>query len=123
MALPENRSISEISVDAYMADLSTASSAFAVAPCRGRVTRVKSVIYAAITGANAGWTVEINGVAVTGLSATVTQSGSAAGDVDEATTNSYTTNAVNEGDTIEFVSDGLSSTTCPTMFTAVIERD
>jgi hypothetical protein len=122
MALPANRPLTEDSVHAYMADLSTASSAFVVSPWRGKITRVYSVIYNAITGADAVWTVEINGTAVTGISVTVANSGSAAGDMDsdEPTgSNHYVT----EGDVIEFVSDGASSTTCPTMFTAVIERD
>jgi hypothetical protein len=52
---------------------------------------------------------------------TVTQSGSAAGDVDIGTPTAA--NYVNEGDVIEFISDGESDTTCPTTFTAVIERD
>jgi hypothetical protein len=104
-----------------MADLSTASSAFTVAPCRGRVVRAFSTIYNATTGADAVWTMKINGTAITGVSVTVTQSGSAAGDVD--TGNPTAANTVNEGDNIEFVSDGASSTTCPTMFVAVIERD
>ncbi len=122
MALPVPRPISETQVAAYMADLSTPSSAFVVAPCRGRIVRAYSTIYAAITGADAAWTLEVNGIAVTGISVTVTQSGSAAGDVDiglPTGSNHY----VNEGDAIEFVSDGASSTSCPTMFTAVIERD
>ena len=122
MALPQNRPLTEASVSAYMADLSTASSAFCVSPWRGKITRVYSVIGAAITGADAVWTVEINGTAVTGISVTVANSGSAAGDVDsdEPTASD---NYVNEGDVIEFVSDGASSTTSPVMFTAVIERD
>lgn len=120
MALPVPRPISEISVNAHLADLSTAGSAFCVSPCRGELVRAYSVIGAAITTANAVWTMEINGTAVTGVSVTVTQSGSAAGDVDtgEPTARTY----VNEGDTIEFISDGASDTTCPTNFTAVIER-
>jgi hypothetical protein len=122
MALPVNRPLTEVALSAYMADLSTASSAFIVAPFRGKITRVYSVIYNAITSADAVWTVEINNTAVTGISVTVANSGSAAGDVDEgAPTGSN--HFVNEGDRIEFVSDGASSTTCPTMFTAVIERD
>lgn len=122
MALPVPRPISETQVSAYLADLSTASSAFTVAPCRGRIVRAFSTIYAAITTTNATWTVEINGVAVTGLGATVTQSGSAAGDVDTGLPTA-SNNVVNEGDTIEFVSGGESDTTCPTTFVAVIERD
>jgi len=121
MALPENRSLTECSVSAYMADLSTASSAFVVSPFRGTIKRAYSVIYNAITGANAVWTMEINGTAITGVSVTVANSGSAAGDVDTGTPTAA--NYVNEGDTIEFVSDGASSTTCPTTFVAVIERD
>ena len=121
MVLPNNRSLTECSVSAYMADISTASSAFVVAPFRGKITRVYSVIYAAITGADAVWTLEINGTAVTGVSVTVANSGSAAGDMDSGTPTAL--NYVSEGDRIEFVSDGASSTTSPTTFTAVIERD
>jgi hypothetical protein len=107
MALPENRPLSEAAVSAYLADVSTASSTFVVSPWR--------------TGANAVWTMEINGTAVTGVSVTITQSGSAAGDVDSGEPTAVT--YVNEGDSIEFISDGASSTTAPATFTAVIERD
>jgi hypothetical protein len=123
MAIPENRPLSEASVSCYMADLSTAGSAFVTSPWRGTLKRVYSVIYNAITGADAVWTVEINNVAVTGISVTVTQSSSAAGDMDFDEPTDLSTARVNEGDRLEFVSDGASSTTCPTMFTAVIERD
>lgn len=123
MALPINRPISETIAPAYMADSSAASSAFTVAPCRGRIVRAYSTIYNAITGTNSVWTMKINGTAITGVSVTITQSGSAAGDVDSGEPTSLATSTVNEGDTIEFVSDGAASTTCPTMFVAVIERD
>lgn len=121
MALPVNRPLSEGIVTAYMADLSTASSAYTVAPWRGKIVRAYSTIGAAITVADAVWTMEINGTAITGVSVTVANSGSAAGDVDTGTPTAA--NTVNEGDTIEFVSDGASTTTCPTHFVAVIERD
>jgi hypothetical protein len=123
MALPVQRPLTEYHVSAYYADLSTAGSTFVVAPFRGRITRVYSVIHAAITGADAVWTMEINGTAVTGVSVTVANSGSAAGDMDSDEPTSLATSTVNEGDVIEFVSDGASSTTCPVTFTAVIERD
>jgi hypothetical protein len=122
MALPVPRPISETNVSAYLADLSTASSTFAVAPCRGRIVRAYSVIGAAITGADATWTMEINGTAITGISVTVANASSAGGDVDIGLPTA-SNNVVNEGDTIEFISAGESSTTCPTMFYAVIERD
>jgi hypothetical protein len=92
-----------------------------VSPWRGQLKRVYSALHVAITGANAVWTMEINGTAVTGVSVTITQSGSAAGDVDSGEPTAVT--YLNEGDVIEFISDGASSTTAPTTFTAVIERD
>lgn len=122
MPLPENAPLTQAALTAYMADLSTASSAFVVCPWRGKIVKCYSSIYNAITGANSVWTVEVNGTAVTGISVTVANSGSAAGDVDSGEptgSNHY----VNPGDVIEFVSDGASSTTCPTTFTVLIERD
>lgn len=118
MALPVNYPNNELVVQAYHADISTAGSAFTVAPCRGKIVRAYSVIGAAITGADSVWTMEINNTAVTGVSVTVANSGSAAGDMDSATPTGA--NTVNEGDTIEFISDGASSTTSPVMYVAVI---
>jgi hypothetical protein len=124
MALQVNKPISEIVVSAYMADISAASSAYAVAPMRGRVVRAYSVLQGSISAADAVWTMEINGTAISGVSVTVANSGSAAGDVDTSgDIPNSSTNAVNEGDTVEFVSDGASSTTAAAMFYAVIERD
>lgn len=122
MVLPVNRPANEIAVTAQLADLSTESSCYVAAPCRGRLKRVFSCIANAITSADATWTVEINGTAVSGVSVDVTQSGSAAGDVDSVEVPYGPTSFVNEGDTIEFISDGDSSTTCVTNFTAVIEQ-
>ena len=120
MTLPTPRTISERPVQAYLADISAASSCYTVAPFRGQLVRAYSVLQGTISGADAVWTMKINGQAVTGVSVTVAQSGSAAGDVDSTDTIGPTGNSVNEGDTIEFVSNGASSTTCPAMFTAVI---
>jgi len=113
-----NYPINEMPVQAEMADLSTAGSAYAVAPRRGKIVRVFSVIKAAITVADAVWTMKINGAAVTGVSVTVAFTGAAAGDVDSA----IAAIPVSEGDTIEFVSDGASTTTAPTTFTAIIRE-
>src|SRR5574343_2006219 len=106
MALTSNRPLNIVRVSAYMADVSTASSAFAVAPCRGKIVNMGSVIYNAITGADSAVTSKISGTAITGGSWTITQSGSAAGDVDTA----VPTAAFNvvEDDNIEFISDGAS---------------
>lgn len=123
MALPVPRPLTEVVVGAYWSDISTAGSAFAVAPCKGRIVRVYSVIYAAITVADATWTVEINGTAITGISVTVANASSAAGDVDSDEPTAVSTSLVTEGATIEFVNAAGSTTTCPVMFYAVIERD
>lgn len=118
MALPNNRPLNVIRVWAHLADVSTASSAFAVAPTRGKIIKMGSVIYNAITGTDSAVTSKIAGTAITGGSWTITQSGSAAGDVDTAIPTAA--NFVNEDDNIEFISDGASSTTCPAMFFADI---
>ena len=71
MALPVNYPDFERVVCAYLPDISTASSAFVAAPVRGKIVRAYSTTYNAITVADAVWTMEINGVAVGGVSVTV----------------------------------------------------
>ena len=121
MALPVLHPVTERTVFAHNADISTASSCFTVAVCRGRIVKLGSAISVAITTADGVITTEINGTAVTGGGWSITQSGSAAGDVD--TVIPTAANWVNEGDTIEFVSSGACDTTCPTTFFAVIEAE
>ena len=118
MALPAKTISKDVVVGSRIADLSTAGSCWAVAPCRGTVIRAYSVIANAITVANSTWSLEINDVAVTGSTVTVTQSGSAAGDVDICTPTGA--NLVKEGDNIEFVNAAGSTDTCITHFYAVI---
>lgn len=118
MALAKNRPLNIVRVFAYMADVSTAGSAFAVAPCRGKIIKMGSVIGAAITVADAAITTEINGTAVTGGGWTIAFTSAAAGDVD--TVVPAGANVVNEDDTIEFISDGGSTTASPTTFFADI---
>ena len=98
-------------------DLSTASSTWLPAPFTGRVNKIKTILHGAITTANATVTMEINGSAVTGSSITVTQSGSAAGDVDTATPSAA--NTFNENDQLEIITDGASDTA--TRLTIVLE--
>lgn len=118
MALPVNRSSSEYVVGNQLADISAASSTYAVATAKGRLKRVYSVLHGAITGADATWAVSINGTAVTGT-VTVANASSAAGDIDshEYSGDIY----VNEGDLITFTSGGESSTTAIASFFAVIQ--
>jgi len=119
MVLPINTPDNEIVVALpTMADISTAGSVYAACPVRGRLVRGYSSISAAITGADCTWSVEVNGVAVTGT-ATITQSGSAAGDVDSVEFSGEAVN-VNQGDVLEVISGGESSTTSIGHFQLVI---
>lgn len=99
-------------------DLSTAGSVFVVAPWAGTVTAIYSAIKNAITVADATITAKIGGVAITGGSITVTQSGSAAGDVDSATPTAL--NTVTAGQAIEIATDGGSTTACETEISIVV---
>lgn len=118
MALPTNHPLNEHVVWAYMADASAASSAFAVAPVAGKIVKMGSVHYVAITGADNAFTSKIAGTLITGGAWTQVQSGSAAGDAYSAVPTAA--NVVTEGQNIEFISDGAGSTTCPTMCYAII---
>jgi hypothetical protein len=119
MPLHENTPLNEVIVSAYLADLSTASSAYAVSPARGRIIEAWSVIQnTAPTTLDCTWSLEINNVAVTGSTATVTVSGAAAGDIDSVVPTGA--NFVSEGDLIEWRSLGESSATVPVMFYARI---
>lgn len=91
------------------ADISAADSSWTVAPVAGKITNVWTVLDGAITGADSNVTVEIGGVAVTGAAIVVANSGSAAGDVDNAVPTAA--NTVAAGDKIAVKTDGASSTT------------
>jgi len=90
-------------------DVSTASSAFTVSPIAGEVIAIYTVLGGAISGADAIVTAEIGGVAITGISITVAQSGSAAGDMDSDVPTGA--NTVAAGSVLEAVTDGASTTT------------
>ena len=121
MALPENRPLSEAAITVTMADLSTSSTVYVASPWRGTIKRIYSSITNAITTADGSVSATIAGTAVTGSTITITQSGSAAGDVDSCTPTGA--NYVNEGQYISLVTTGACDTTCITTFTIVIERD
>lgn len=103
------------------ANISTAGSVFTVSPFAGKITKIQSIIGGAIGTADNGITTEINGTAVTGGAITITQSGSAAGDVDSTTPTALNTVAV--GDAIEIITDGASTNTVVGTFVFTIELD
>jgi hypothetical protein len=122
MALPENRPLNIERVYAYLADQSTASTAYAVAPTSGSVVEVGVINYAAVTTAPNVLTAAVNGTALTGVSISSTHSGAAVGDTySAATTGTASNKSVVKGDKISFISDGAGSGTIPCMFYADIK--
>ena len=93
---------------ARIADVSTASSEYIYIPETGILTAVYCTISAAITGADATISVaaSLGGAQATTL--TITQSGSAIGDIDSSTGLST---AVTAGQVLEIGTNGQSSTT------------
>jgi hypothetical protein len=93
-------------------DISTAASFWIPSPCTGIISKIHSIINGAIADADAVLTFEIGGVLITDGSSnnlTITQSGSAAGDVDTMTPTGANTLAI--GDKIELITDGGSTNT------------
>ena len=114
------RTLNDYFITATIADISTASSTFVAIPDGGKVIKILTALQGAIGTANGGITFEIGGTAITGGGITVTQSGSAAGDVDTATPTAA--NEVAEDGSIEMITDGASSNTIKLVVTFVIRR-
>jgi hypothetical protein len=114
------RTLNDYFLTSTIADISTASSTFVPVPDGGKVIKIITALQGAIGTANAAITFEIGGVAITGGAITVTQSGSAAGDVDTAEPTAA--NDVAEDGSIEMITDGSSSNTIKLVVTFVIRR-
>jgi hypothetical protein len=118
MALPERQPSNEVIVASpQMADISTAGSVYAAAPCSGMLVRAYLCAQSAISGADCTWTLKINAVAVTGTG-TLPVASAAAGQVSEVVFSAPV--FVNKGATVEWVSAGESSTTTIGKFSAVL---
>ena len=114
------RTLNDYFLTSTIADISTASSTFVPVPDGGKIIKIITALQGAIGTANAAITFEIGGVAVTGGAITVTQSGSAAGDIDTAEPTAA--NEVAEDGSIEMITDGSSSNTIKLVVTFVIRR-
>ena len=114
------RTLNDYFLTSTIADISTASSTFVPVPDGGKVIKIITALQGAIGTANAAITFEIGGTAITGGGITVTQSGSAAGDVDTAEPTAA--NEVAEDGSIEMITDGASSNTIKLVVTFVIRR-
>lgn len=101
------RPLNDRVLSAHLSDVSTAGQIYIPSPYRGEIVAIYTALNGAIGTANAGLTAKINGTAVTGGTITITQSGSAAGDVDSCEPTGA--NTVEQGDNIEIETDGASS--------------
>jgi hypothetical protein len=123
MALPVNKPLNVVRVFSYNADMSTAGSSFAAAPCRGKIVLLGSVIHAAVTTAPNVLTAKIGisgsaGTTITIPTWTQSHTSSAAGVVQEVVPSGA--NFVDQGNNIEFISDGAGSGTVPCTYYADI---
>lgn len=108
-----------VTLNAYLADISTAGQIYVVSPVAGTIQKIYSTINGAIATADATLTPKIAGTAVTDGAITVAYSGSAAGDVDSSTPSAA--NTVTAGQAIEVETDGASTNTIPVMITIEIK--
>jgi len=114
------RTLNDYFITAKIADISTASSTFVAIPDGGKVIKIITALQGAIGTANGAITFEIGGTAMTSSAITVTQSGSAAGDID--TSEPTAANDVAEDGSIEMITDGASSNAIVLYVTFVIRR-
>jgi len=101
------------------ADVSTASSIYIPVPYGGTVTSLRSVIDGALGTADVTLTSSIGGTPIAGGALTIAYSGSAAGDVDTATTTAD--NTISDNQAIRITSSGASTNTVAAMISIVIK--
>lgn len=96
--------LNEYTLSRTIVDVSAEASYYVVAPHAGTITKIYTVVDGAVLTADVTVTAKIASTGVTDGVVTVTQSGSAAGDVDSATPSAA--NTVTAGQAIEFVVSG-----------------
>lgn len=111
--------LNKITFTAYIADISTAGNYYVVCPIAGDISAIYSVIDAALGTTNCQLTFFIAGVGVTDSTITITQAGSAAGNVDSAVPTAQKT--LTAGQAIRITSDGASTNTVPVRITFVVD--
>ena len=100
-------------------DVGTAETVMFAPGFNGKIKRITSCIAGAITGSDSGWKAQIGTTDVTNGGATVTVSGSAAGDVDQAIPTGL--NTFTPTDHIRLVNDGNSTGAAVMMVTFELE--
>ena len=113
------KNVNKIYLTYSIADLNTAASYYMVVPLAGVISKIYSVIDGALATADTIITHEIANVAVTNGTITITQAGSAAGDVDSATPTAART--LTAGQALEIICDGGTSSTTKCTLTYEID--
>jgi hypothetical protein len=116
---PNTPPVSRKFITAYIADVSTAGQIYVVPGFRGKIIKAYSALNGAIAGADAGLALKIGGTAVTGGTITITQSGSAAGDVDSCTPTAARSFTPTQA--IEIETDGASTNAVAVTITLEVE--
>jgi hypothetical protein len=116
------RTLNDYFLTVEINDVSTARIVYTAVPDDGKVIKIQTCIGGTIATSDETITTKINGTAITGGALTITESGSAAGDVDTV----YPTgaNSVLEGDYLsaETAGDSTNATIFPCMVTFTIRR-
>lgn len=121
MAYPNKRPLTDKYYTAYHADVTAATaSGFVAIAGQGELISVRCVIYGAISSADETLNVYKNGVD-TGYDIVITQSGSAAGDVDSVDIPAGAV-TVQDGDVLHIVSANASSGTVVGNITYVVRE-
>jgi len=110
----------EFALNLHIANLVTDTTYYLATPYAGTITSITSVIDNAFTTANCVITAKIGSTAVTNGVLTITQSGSAAGDVDTATPSGN--NTLTAGQAVNFVIATSNATTTRCTITVIIRR-
>ena len=112
----------QVALNFYLADVSTAGQIYVPVPngFDGEIIEITTALNGAIATADATLTAKIGGTAVTGGAITITQSGSAAGDIDTVYPSAART--VRAGQAVEIETDGASTNAVAVTGTIVIRR-
>lgn len=121
MALPNNRTFNSADLTTYTPSVGTTpAAAYVRAPFRGKVLAFTGILRGAITTADGTITVAVNGVTIGTF--TITQSGSAAGQLFKGAPTTVTLSCVNEDDVISFTPSAASGTTIGMDFSVSIRE-
>jgi len=111
--------IDEYAVEAYLADVGAADTAYTVAPWDGALTTVYSVIYDTLSNNKAHLTITVAGSGISPISMEIA-SGSTGGTMDSMTVTAGS--AVTAGDVLGAETDGGGDSTVPATIVFVISR-